>query len=423
MASFPYLTNIMNIPRKQHRSLPISMNLPGITVPTIQICMTGGGMANTVAGKTVENGSKRRGSGDTEKGNQFELKEAMSRSMSVPKLAKLRSSNNCSPQLNASVCGEPSSVKISPMSGKKTWEGGRKTPASKIVGPLTNGGYLRQSLGSQMTLGGSPSKSSFASSTATYDLESQLLSSQRTVSKLDFLSLLSLYDRYFTKAIKVSGPLEPVLTRIKAGYEGLIEDLMDRNNQHEIKLKQQIQLCEQYREEIKRITEHNRDLEEKVMKLRKENEDLRSNCQELEANNAKNAIKHRRASTLTFPGFPPSLEEYAKLVSDLEGYKEKSETLTKEMTAMKGREKKLTLVVRAVKRRESWGELSVEKREDEEPLIARGPELCRRVPAVPRLSLISTKLDRDFSSTSSPTTPVPITSPRSSDISVHLRDA
>ena len=369
----------MNIPRKLHRPQATSTHTPGNSIST-SLKDLSALIRNAIKGR-----GKRKETEESEEGKLEEgARNAFARSLSVPKIGKLAGLSTDSLRGNTTMCGNTVLGKKrdkSRRAGEKGGEGGRKNTANKKNAP-GNSAYFTQSLSSQMTLGGSPSKPSFP---PTSDLESQLLSSQRAVSKLDFLSLLSLYDRYFTKAIKVSGPLEPVLIRIKAGYEGLIEDLMGRNSRDETKLKQEIEQCDQYREEIKRITEQNNSLEEELMKLRKENEDLRSNYQQLEA---KNAVQHRRASILSFPGFPPSLEEYAKLVSDLEGFKEKSETLTKEMTAMKGREQKLTLVVRAVKRRESWGELSVEKKPaktETEPDLPSQVMYPRRSSAISRI--------------------------------------
>ena len=276
----------------------------------------------------------------------------MLRSASVPKITKGRERSRDSLLLVTSVYGNESQlvrrVNKSGTLEKYTSGGRRKTQTRKR---FISGQFMQ-------ALGVSPSNPSLTSLTTTDDLKSQGLTSQNTDPKLDFLSHLALYSRDFALAIQASGALEPVLTRIKTGYEGLIEDLMDRNKQEEAKLKNEIEQCGEYREELRRALKRNRNLEEEVMKLRKKIEDLRSNCQELEASNAKNAV-------LSFPGSLRSFEESSLLVSASEESKEIPSIKLPEESAVQIREQKPALVVRAVKRRESWGERIIDKKPSE----------------------------------------------------------
>ena len=368
---------------------------------------SGMNMTGTALGKTAERKKQPRRSSEADEVSVLDLQEALSRSMSVPKCAKVELPVMESAQTRGSGTDDPSPMpcryKHTIWSLKASAEGlkrpfiAKKTPASVLFPAQISAKTTLLTNTSKSGLSPSPSLPNFPS-----DFEAQFLSSQRSVPKLDFSNRLNLYNRHFSAVIKSSGQLEPVLTRLKAGYEGLVEDINMRNQEETRKLKGEI---EEWRGKYRLEAEEKTVLAHKIEKLKKENEELGEECNLLEAKTSKYESKLQHSPVQT-PGFPPTFESYASLVEELAASKATIVTLHQEITALKNKEKKLALVVQNVKRRASQVEEMHERyRQEEDSYTGRlvdSMEIHRERPAaVPRLSLVAFKPGASSASQSS----------------------
>lgn len=416
----------MNIPRKLHCSLPLSSAFPTLSRPPsrpIQASLQSFNMQGTALGKTQDMRVRRKKSIDAET-EEVDLKVVMSRSMSVPKgLGKLEASQSTCSTWDESTpvhkrAKQPvwATLNASVDSSKKVTIG-RKEPRHA-------GGFYMSQTSTKMALAAQQTKSSFSptSPVQTFqDLEAQFLSSQRSIPKGDFQKRLDLYSRHFSAAIKSSGALEGLLSRLKAGYEGLVEEVL-RTQEKEAKRGQAE--AEDWRERFRREVEGKKGLMSKVEKLTRENVELGEECEKLEVQCSVYEKQLHKASSLSPSGYPPSPEAYSSLLTELKHYKTRTEALTHEVEGLKAKEKKLIAMVQAVKRRESVSKEAEERQqvgqteEDEEKEsvgLVVGRELALKRPVgVPRLSLLAVKPDL-FSSSSSDS------HPRSQPLSPHSR--
>jgi len=369
----------------------------------MQASLHGFNMQGTALGKTQDMRVRRKKSIDADS-EEVDLKVVMARSMSVPKgLGKQEGSQSSSSTWDDSTPVHKRAKQPMWAMLNASVDSSKKLAVVKKE-PRHAGGFYMSHTGMKMALAVPQSKQSVSPTTPTQfsqvlpDFETQFLSSQRSIPKGDFQSRLDLYSRHFSAVIKSSGALEGILTRLKVGYEGLVEEVLVTREKDAKRCQADV---EDWRDRFRREVESKKGLMDKVERLNRENVELGEDCEKLEVQCAKYEHQLHRDSALSPSGYPPSLEAYSGLLTELKDYKVRTEALTKEVTALQAKEKKLTALVQAVKRRESVAKEMEERQqmkeriEDEEKesaglVVGKEVELKRPV-GVPRLSLIAVK--------------------------------
>jgi hypothetical protein len=372
-------------------------------------------MQGAALGKTQEMRIRRKKSIDAESEGP-DLKKVMARSMSVPKaVGKLGLQGGEGSQSSCSTWDE--ATPVHKKAKQPAWKMNVSADSSKLLGickkePRHAGGFYMNQMGMKMALAVHPSKPSFSPTTPVSasgqsfsqvlpDLEAQFLSSERSVPKGDHQSRLDLYSRHFSSAIQGSGTAEGLLNRLKAGYEELVEEVLGKKEKEEKRHRVEV---DEWREKFRKEVEDKKVLMGKVERLTRENLELGEQCEQLEGQCSKYESQVRKPSVLSPAGYPPSPEAYSTLLAELKDYKTRTETLAKEAAALRAKEKKLTALVQAVKRRESMAkelearQIELDEEEEKSGRLEVGEGVALKRPtAVPRLSLLTVKPD-NFSS-------------------------
>ena len=257
---------------------------------------------------------------------------------------------------------------------------------------------------------------SMSSPTSLEELDSAFHQALTSVPKTDLRALLRLYNRFFSEAIRYSGALASLLSKLKDGYENVAEEILDRYNREVSRFQGEIITLQNG---ILTEVEEKKTLMKKFEKLSRENIDLSHACENYESKCNEYQEKLYDIANTKIDHYPPSPEAYKLLLSELDNYKGWKNKVMRQLKITESKEKKLVQLVHALKKRgypveEVYNEeirtpvpsikhsaARVEEEGESERLVNSPVRMRARPKEVPLLNLENVEPDLDSSSSSS----------------------